>query len=81
MERIKAQNEERENLATAALTWICHSERPLHVDELCHALAVEIGETDFDEENVPSINILLDWFSTTRFRHSGFGVQIRIDAS
>jgi len=30
------------------------------VDELCHALAVEIGETDFDPENVPSIGTLLD---------------------
>ena len=44
----------------AALTWVCHSERPLQVDELCHALAVEIGETDFDPENVPSIGTLLD---------------------
>jgi len=48
-------------LAIAALTWICHSERPLQVDELCHALAVEIGETDFDPENVPSIGALLDY--------------------
>ena len=47
-------------LAMATLTWICHSERPLQVNELCHALAVEIGETDFDSENVPSIDTLLD---------------------
>jgi len=60
LERIKAQDEEKANLAMATLTWICHSERPLHVDELCCALAVEIGETDFDEENVPSISTLLD---------------------
>ena len=44
----------------AALTWICHSERPLDVDELCYALAVEVGEADFDLENVPSIGTLLD---------------------
>ena len=60
LERIKAQDEEQANLAMAALTWICHSERPLHVDELCDALAVEIGEMDFDEENIPSIGTLLD---------------------
>ena len=60
LERIKAQDEERANLAVAALTWICYSERPLQVNELCHALAVEIGETDFDPENVPSIGTLLD---------------------
>jgi len=44
----------------AVLTWVCHSERPLQVDELCHALAVEVGETHFDPENVPSIGTLLD---------------------
>ena len=60
MERIKAQDEEKVKLAIASLTWICHSERPLRVDELCHALAVEIGERDFDPENVPSIGTLLD---------------------
>ena len=61
LERIKAQDEEKVDLAIAALTWVCHSERPLLVDELCHALAVEIGETDFDPDNVPSIGTLLDY--------------------
>ena len=60
LERINAQDEEKAKLAMAALTWVCHSERPLQVDELCHALAVEIGERDFDPENVPSISTLLD---------------------
>ena len=60
LERIKAQDEEKAKLAMATLTWVCHSERPLQVDELCHALAVEIGETDFDPENVPAIGSLLD---------------------
>ena len=58
--RIKAQDEEKAKLAVAALTWICHSERSLQVDELCYALAVDIGEKDFDPENVPSIGTLLD---------------------
>ena len=43
----------------ATLTWLCHSERPLQVDELCHALAVDIGATNFDAENIPSIGTLL----------------------
>jgi len=59
LERIKAQDEENTKLAMATLAWICHSERPLQVDELCHALAVEIGTTDFDPENIPSIVTLL----------------------
>ena len=58
--RIKAQGEEKAKLAMATLTWICHAERPLQVDELFHALAVEIGVADFDPENVPSISTLLD---------------------
>ena len=59
--RIMAQDEGKAKLAVAALTWVCHAERPLHVDELCYALAVEIGETEFDPENVPLIGILLDY--------------------
>jgi len=59
LERIKAQDEGKVKLAVDTLRWVCHSERPLQVDELCYALAVEIGETDFDPENVPSIGTLL----------------------
>ena len=47
LERIHAQDEEKAKLAMATLTWVCHSERPLQVDELCHALAVEIGGNGF----------------------------------
>jgi len=61
LERIKAQDEEKATLAISALTWVCHSERPLLVDELCHALGVEIGEKDFDPENVPSMGALLEY--------------------
>ena len=31
--------------------WVSHSERPLRIDELYHALAVEMGSTDLDPEN------------------------------
>jgi len=60
LDRVTAQGEERTKLAMATLTWVCHSERPLQVDELCHALAVEIGATDFDPDNVPPIRTLLN---------------------
>ena len=59
LERIRAQGVEKTKLAMATLTWACHSERPLQVDELCHALAVETGAKDFDSENIPSIGTLL----------------------
>ena len=59
LERIKAQGGEKTKLAMTTLMWIYHAERPLQVNELRHALAVEIGSTDFDSENAPSIAALL----------------------
>ena len=59
LERIRAQDGEKAGLAIATLMWVCHSERPLQVDELCCALAVEIGSADFDPNNVPLIATLL----------------------
>jgi len=58
--RIKAQKGERSRLGMEALMWISHSERPLNVDEICHALSVEIGSTSINTNNVPSIRIVLD---------------------
>ena len=57
--RINAQGGEKARLGMAALMWISHAERPLKVDELCHALAVEIGSPDLNSDNVPSIGTLL----------------------
>ena len=57
--RIKGQDGEKARLGMAALMWISHAERPLKSDELCHALAVEIGSPDVNSDNVPSIGTLL----------------------
>ena len=59
IERIKAQDGDKSRLGMAALMWISHAERPLRVDELCHALAVELGSTDFSAGNVPSVSTLV----------------------
>ena len=59
LERIKAQDGEKLKLAMATLMWVCHSERSLQADELCHALAVEIGSANFDPDNVPLMATLL----------------------
>jgi len=59
LERISAQEGEKTKLAMTTLMWICHSERPLRVDELCHVLAVEIGSTYFNNDNVPATETLL----------------------
>jgi len=60
LSRVKAQDEIKEKIGMAALMWVSHSERPLRVDELCHALGVEIESADLDPENVPSIGTLSD---------------------
>ena len=57
--RIKAQQRSRSKLGMEVLMWISHSERPLHVDELCHALGVEEGSKDLNIRNIPAIETLL----------------------
>ena len=57
--RIKAQEGHGARLGMEALMWISHAERPLSVDEICHALAVEIESTEINTNNVPSIRTVL----------------------
>ena len=59
LSRIKGQGERKARLGMTALMWISHAERPLKPDELCHALAVEIGSPNFNNDSVPSIGTLL----------------------
>jgi len=59
IERIKAQGGDKSKLGMEALLWVSHAERPLKADELCHALAVELGSTDFNGANVPSMSTLV----------------------
>jgi len=60
IERIKAQDGDKSRLGMTALMWISNAERPLQADELCHALAVQLGSTDFDVDNIPSVPTLLN---------------------
>ena len=60
IERIKTQNGDKSRLGMEALMWISHAKRPLRVDELCHALAVQLGSTDFDIGNIPSVPTLVN---------------------
>jgi len=52
LQRIRDQEGSRSRLGMEVLMWISHAERPLRIDELCHALAVEIDSRDLDPENV-----------------------------
>ena len=58
LSRIQAQPESRSKHAMDVLMWVSHAERPLHVDELCHAFGVE-GSPDLDIQNIPAIETLL----------------------
>ena len=60
IERINAQYGDKSILGMAALMWISHVERPLRADELCYALAVKLGSTDFDVGNIPSMSTLVN---------------------
>jgi len=59
VERIKAQDGDKSRLGMTALMWVSNAERPLGADELCHTLAVQLGSTDFDVGNIPSISTLV----------------------
>jgi len=57
--RIKGQGGRKARLGMAALMWISHAERPLKPDELCHALAVEIGSPNLNADNILPIRTVI----------------------
>jgi len=59
LERIKAQGGEKTKLGMAVLMWITYSRRPLHVDEIRHAIATHIGSNGLNSDDVPAISTLL----------------------
>ncbi|OBT65133.1 hypothetical protein VE03_04735 [Pseudogymnoascus sp. 23342-1-I1] len=50
IKRIEAQPEGCSELAKRVLTWISYAERPLTIEELRHALAVNPGDNDLDRD-------------------------------
>ena len=61
LDRVKAQGSYESRLGTTALMWICYSERQLGPEELCQALAVEIGSADYNADDAPSIQTVLSY--------------------
>lgn len=55
MERITGQKPGFRTLALKALCWITCAARPLAPPELQHALAVEVGDSELDEDNIPRL--------------------------
>ena len=50
--RIEDEPRNRRRVATEALMWVSHARRPLHIGELCHALATKLGDTELDQDNL-----------------------------
>ena len=59
IERIEAQGGYKSRLGMGALMWVSYAEVPLNPDELCHALAIDLGSTDFNADNIPSVTTLV----------------------
>lgn len=55
MDRIEGQIKDQEELAKQVLAWITCAKRPLTTLELQHALGVEVGKPELDEDNLPEI--------------------------
>lgn len=55
MERIESQVTDSQELAKQVLSWITCARRPLTTTELQHALAVEIGASELDQDNLSEV--------------------------
>jgi len=52
LQQIKEQKGDMQRLGMKVLMWVSHAKRPLRIDELCHALAVDVEATDLDPKNI-----------------------------
>ena len=52
LQQIKEQKRDRRRLGMKVLMWLSHAKRPLRIDELCYALAVDVEATDLDPKNI-----------------------------
>ncbi len=59
MDRICAQVADHANMAKKILYCIFYASRPLTMSEIQHAMAVEIGDVDFDEDGIPDEEFIL----------------------
>ena len=59
LNRMKGKKGNKEVLGLKVLKWVLYSERRLRAEELCHALAVEMGSLDLDQKNIPALRTLI----------------------
>lgn len=58
LHRIASQDVFGAEIARKAPLWICYSQRPLHVNELQHAIATELEDMDFDSDGITAIELI-----------------------
>ena len=59
MKRIQAQKQGYKGLAQKALGWITYAKRPLSLDEMRYALAIQPGASEFDIENLCDLDEII----------------------
>ncbi|KLP05848.1 Uncharacterized protein Y057_10369 [Fusarium fujikuroi] len=59
MERIMSQSPSHRDLAKRVIAWTVCAMRPLTVEELRYALAVEVGKAELNRDALPETNIIL----------------------
>jgi hypothetical protein len=78
MGRIEGQLQDQEELAKQVLSWITCAKRPLTILELQHALAIEIGDSKLDEENLPQIEDMVSVCAGLVLRTRDVGGALRL---
>lgn len=53
LRRIDQQDPGIRSIAEQCISWLVYSQRQLRWSEMQHALAIEVGDTELDEDNVP----------------------------
>ena len=59
IERIRNQNDDYADLAMKALLWIVNAKRPLKMEELIYAIAIEPGDISLDTDGVSDSSLVL----------------------
>ncbi|RBA14494.1 hypothetical protein FPRO05_03286 [Fusarium proliferatum] len=59
MQRIMSQSPSHQDLAKRVIAWLTCALRPLTVEELRHALAVEVGKAELNRDALPETSIIL----------------------
>jgi ankyrin repeat protein len=61
LERIESQPKGHRERAKKVLSWITFAKRSLVTSEICCALAVELGDTKLDRDNIPDVEDLVSF--------------------